>query len=69
MVEKNADVWMSWWWSNSFIIISSALNALMDDKPIKEELSCEKIGDLVIPSSLFTDLANGNILLSMPSSV
>ena len=44
------------------IIISSAWNALIEVKPFKEELNCEKMGDFVTPSSLFTDLAQNDIL-------
>ena len=36
--------------------MSSALKALIDVKPFKEELIIENTGDLVTPSNLFTDL-------------
>ena len=49
-------------------MMSSALNALIDVKPFNEALSCEKTGDLVTPSSLFTDLTQSGILKHTLSS-
>lgn len=42
------EVCMSWWWSNSFLRISSALFARMVDKPFNVATKWVKTGDLAV---------------------